>query len=318
MAAAIEEANRSARVDWPTVRAAKRAGIALAFARFLRDEWRRQSRRARHFSAFMQVNRSWLDDHALFSVLHAEQRVSWMDWPAMARDDFSWIRARAGRAGEIFSLLRVDHVLGFYRTFSRSRDGKVSGFSPGDEWDQIQLGEKLMRIMSRFEEVVAEDLGPVPPYLRPSLERVGIPGYRLLRWERDGDGYRDPTTWPATSVATNATHDTDTTAVWYDGLTPAEREQLSRLPSLSGLDPARPFDDRARDLLLAAIYAAPSTLALIPFQDAMGTRERINVPGTVDEANWRYRAARGIDELLADDAEIERLRKLAEEAGRLP
>jgi 4-alpha-glucanotransferase len=240
------------------------------------------------------------------------------DWPAMARDDFSWIRARAGRAGEIFSLLRVDHVLGFYRTFSRSRDGKVSGFSPGDEWDQIQLGEKLMRIMSRFEEVVAEDLGPVPPYLRPSLERVGIPGYRLLRWERDGDGYRDPTTWPATSVATNATHDTDTTAVWYDGLTPAEREQLSRLPSLSGLDPARPFDDRARDLLLAAIYAAPSTLALIPFQDAMGTRERINVPGTVDEANWRYRAARGIDELLADDAEIERLRKLAEEAGRLP
>jgi len=417
LGAAIEEANRAPRVDWPTVRAAKRAGIALAFARFLRDEWRRQSPRARHFSAFMQVNRSWLDDHALFSVLHAEQRVSWLDWPArlrdrdpgaigaarrahgdallqaqwvqwqldlqwrqarrgasaagvelmgdlpfvvgfdsadvwanrvlfrrnhrlgappddafpegqdwglpvydwpaMARDDFSWIRARAGRAGELFSLLRVDHVLGFYRTFSRSRDGKVSGFSPADEWDQIQLGEKLMRIMSRFEEVVAEDLGPLPPYLRPSLERVGIPGYRLLRWERDGEGYRDPTTWPATSVATNATHDTDPTAVWYDGLTQAEREQLCRLPSLSGLDPTRPFDDRVRDLLLAAIYAAPSTLALIPFQDVMGTRERINVPGTVDEANWRYRAARSIDDLLADDADIERLRRLAEEAGRL-
>ena len=86
---------------------------------------------------------------------------------------------------------------------------------------------------------------------------------------------------------------------------------------LGGLDPARPFDDRARDLLLAALYAAPSTLALIPFQDAMGTRERINVPGTVNETNWRYRAARDIDDLSADRADIERLQKLAAEAGRL-
>jgi isoamylase len=413
----IDEVKRSEVVDWRTVRALKRAGIALAFGRFLRDEWRRQSPRAQHLSAFIRANRSWLDDHCLFTVLHAEQRRSWLDWPArlrdrdpgaiaearrtrgdemlqaqwvqwqldlqwrrarreaslagvelmgdlpfvvgfdsadvwanrtlfkldrrlgappddafpegqdwalpvydwpaMARDDFSWIRARATRAGQLFSLLRVDHALGFYRTYSRSRDGQVSGFAPGDEWDQIQLGEKLMRIMSRFEEVVAEDLGPAPPYLRPSLERVGVPGYRVLRWEREGEGYRDPTGWPAMSVATNGTHDTTTTAVWYDELAPDEREQLRRLPLLAGLDPAQPFDDRARDLLLAALYAAPSTLALIPFQDAMGTRERINVPGTVNETNWRYRAARAIDDLSADRADIERLQKLAAEAGRL-
>ena len=142
----------------------------------------------------------------------------------------------------------------------------------------MQLGEKLMRIMSRFAEVVAEDLGTVPPFLRPSLERVGVPGYRVLRWERDGDAYRDPTGWPATSVATNATHDTDTTAAWYDGLSLAEREELRRLPGLGGIDPARPFDDQVRDLLLATLYAAPSTLALIPIQDALGVRDRINVP----------------------------------------
>jgi 4-alpha-glucanotransferase len=106
-------------------------------------------------------------------------------------------------------------------------------------------------------------------------------------------------------------------AVWYDGLPQAEREQLRRLPALSGLDASRPFDDRARDLLLAALYSAPSTLALIPFQDALGTRERINVPGTVNDANWRFRAARSVDDLLADAADIERLRQLATDAGRL-
>ena len=114
------------------------------------------------------------------------------DWAAMARDGFSWIRARASRAGELYSLFRVDHALGCYRTYARSRDGTPIGFSPSDEWEQVQLGEKLMRIMSRFAEVVAEDLGTVPPFLRPSLERVGVPGYRVLRWERDADGYRDP------------------------------------------------------------------------------------------------------------------------------
>jgi 4-alpha-glucanotransferase len=171
--------------------------------------------------------------------------------------------------------------------------------------------------MSRFEEVVAEDLGAMPPFLRPSLERVGVPGYRVLRWERDGDAYRDPAAWPSTSVATNGTHDTETTAVWYDGLSTAEREQLARLPGLGGLDPSKPFDDRARDLLLATLYSAPSTLALIPFQDVLGTRERINVPGTVDAANWSYRAPVTVDELAADEQRIAQLRALATDAGRV-
>ena len=47
----------------------------------------------------------------------------------MERDDFSWITARAMRAGELFSLYRVDHALGFYRTYfalDRRRDAAAS------------------------------------------------------------------------------------------------------------------------------------------------------------------------------------------------
>jgi len=240
------------------------------------------------------------------------------DWPALERDDFAWIRERAMRAGELFSLYRVDHALGFYRTYFRGTDGKTSGFVPPDETAQLRLGESLMRIMSRFGEVVAEDLGSTPPYLRPSLERLAIPGYRVLRWERDGDAYRDPASWPAASVATNATHDTDTTAAWYDGLPPEEREKLRAALGLGELDPEKPFDDRARDLLLRAIYAAPSTLSLVPFQDAMGTRERINVPGVAGNGNWTFRIAKTIAELEADEATNRRLHDLASDTGRAP
>lgn len=405
-------------VDWPSVRAIKKQAIDLAFQRFLRDHWTKRSARAKQLTTFMKDNSSWLDEYALFSVLHEKYGKGWVEWPvgarnrdpatihaargehrdallraswvqwqldvqwrkarreastvgvelmgdlpfmvgvdsadvwsnrslfhidkhvgtppdefsptgqdwglpvydwaALQREGFSWIRGRSMRAGALFSLYRLDHVIGLYRTYYRSVDGQTSGFTPVEESEQIRLGEALMRIMSHWGEVVAEDLGTVPAFLRPSLERLGIPGYRVLRWEKESDGYRPPSSWPAASVATNATHDTDTIAEWYDHLSPEERGKLLELPGLQELDPNQPFDDRVRDRLLAAIYAAPSTLSLVLFQDAMGTRERINVPGTVNESNWSYRAHRTVEELLTDQESTARLARIAAEAGRSP
>jgi 4-alpha-glucanotransferase len=90
------------------------------------------------------------------------------------------------------------------------------------------------------------------------------------------------------------------------------------VPGLEGIDPDRPWGDRERDLLLQAVYAARSILALVPFQDAMGTRDRINVPGTVSATNWSYRMAKSVDDLLSDTTETERLAHLAAAAGRAP
>jgi glycogen operon protein len=238
------------------------------------------------------------------------------DWAAMSRDRFAWLRERATRGGALFSLYRVDHAMGFYRTYFRSVDGRERGFTPPDEPEQLQLGEELMRLFGQWAEVVAEDLGAVPPFLRPSLEKLRVPGYRVLRWEKDGDKFRDPGSWPESSLATNATHDTDTTAEWFEGLDPEERKALREVPGLGELSDSGPFDDKARDLFLRVIYSAPSTLALVTLQDAMGTRERINTPGKADAANWRTRAARSVEELLADTATTERLARLAAETGR--
>jgi 4-alpha-glucanotransferase len=240
------------------------------------------------------------------------------DWEAFKDDDFAWIKARAMRAGQLYSLYRVDHALGFYRTYFRSTDGKQSGFTPADERGQMALGERIMRIMSRWGEVVAEDLGAVPPFLRPSLDKIGVPGYRVLRWEQEEERFRDPASWPAHSVATNATHDTETTADWFDGLTLEEREKLKRVPGLGDLDIGAPFSQRTGDLILRVLYRSPSTLALTLFQDALGERERINTPGSVGGTNWRFRAPKNADELLADSATTERLAALAKETGRAP
>ena len=53
------------------------------------------------------------------------------------------------------------------------------------------------------------------------------------------------------------------------------------------------------------------------FQDAFGMRERVNVPGTVNEENWTYRIPRDLTALHGDAAGRERLRALAARGGRL-
>ena len=193
--------------------------------------------------------------------------------------------ARAKRAGELYSLYRVDHAVGFYRTYFRSTDGRTERLHAARRaGPDRSCGERLMRIMSRFGEVIAEDLGALPAFLRPSLERIGVARLPRAALGTEGDDFRDPASWPAISVATNATHDTDTTADWYDALTPrgaraaAAHSGAGRarsVPSRSGRRRATP---PARALRVA-VDADAGTL----FQDALGERQRINTPGTVGE-----------------------------------
>ena len=104
-------------------------------------------------------------------------------------------------------------------------------FSPAEEKDQIALGETVVGIFEGYGEVVAEDLGMVPEFLRPSLRALGVPGYKVLRWEKNSDGtFIDPATWPALSVATNGSHDIETNAEWWDALPPEERRRCWTYP----------------------------------------------------------------------------------------
>jgi 4-alpha-glucanotransferase len=210
-------------------------------------------------------------------------------------------------------------VVGFYRSYFRPNDGGPPGFVPETEAAQILNGERVMAAFSQGARVIAEDLGTVPDFVRTSLARQGIPGYRVLRWEKDGEVFRDPAAWPAVSLATTGTHDTDSLADWYDALAPAERKALLALPGLEDLAKRAPaaFDDAARDALLAVVAGSRSELLLLPFQDAVGARERVNVPGTVNDENWSYRIPALVSGLLADRAAAERLSALFRRSGRV-
>ncbi len=229
------------------------------------------------------------------------------DWERMATDDFSWLRRRAERAAQLYDLYRVDHVVGFYRMYTRPKDGTRPYFSPGEESEQLALGERLMRVFqSAGAEVVAEDLGIIPPFVRRSLTELGIAGYRVLRWEKEwdepGQPFRDPAAYPALSVAVSGTHDTDTLAVWWESMDTNERREACRIPALRALnaDAAGHFAPVVHQALLEALYGSGSRYLVLLMQDVFGSRERINLPGSVGPENWTFRLPLTISELRSD------------------
>lgn len=220
-------------------------------------------------------------------------------WDVMEADDFRWLRDRARRSADLYDGYRIDHLVGFYRTYGKPRNGGEPFFSPAEEREQVRLGERVLPVFSEPGSVIlAEDLGTVPDFVRASLARLQIPGYRVLRWERqwhaEGQPFRDPSEYPAVSVAASGTHDTEPLATWWERASDDERSKVSQLPTVqqltggAGLMHAK-YDPTVRDTLLEALFASGSDLLLNVVQDVFGWRDRINEPATFTDSNWTFR-----------------------------
>ena len=175
-------------------------------------------------------------------------------WNGARSAHVEWLAQRARRAAALFDGFRVDHVVGFYRTYEIAHDG-TRGFVPEHEAEQLDQGETVLKaLLASDAEITAEDLGTVPDFVRASLARLGVPGYRVFRWERQwtapGEPFVDPVDLPPRSVATSSTHDIDPVAIWWDVISPDERRAFGEIPSLRRLAPdvafeSAPFDDSA-------------------------------------------------------------------------
>ncbi|HEX7486952.1 MAG TPA: 4-alpha-glucanotransferase [Vicinamibacterales bacterium] len=228
-------------------------------------------------------------------------------WDVLARRDFDWLRQRACRTASLFDGYRVDHLVGFYRTYVFPNDGAPAFFTPAQEPAQLALGETVLSIFGQAgARIIAEDLGTVPDFVRQSLARLGVPGYKVFRWERHwetkGQPYRDPSAYPATSVATSGTHDTEPAAAWWDGLDADERATVLATPGVAERvarldDAAGEFSPALRDVLLEVLFASGSDFLLLPVQDVFGWRGRINTPANHGDHNWTWRLPWPVDTL---------------------
>jgi 4-alpha-glucanotransferase len=247
-------------------------------------------------------------------------------WLAMEADELGWIRARIRHAARLYDRFRMDHVVGYFRQWVRRRGGGGRGrFDPEGEAAQYARGHRVLGAMldqlsrcggaAEPPRAIAEDLGVVPSFARDALRELGMPGYRVLPWERDDGRFRDPLAFPKESVASWSTHDTAPIDAWWEEFSEGDRTQLAER---AGVRPDAGRQERSL-ALLRDLYQARSDLALVLTQELLGVRDRLNTPATVGEQNWTWRLPQPIEDLEADtqtSARFAAIRALVKETGR--
>jgi len=253
-------------------------------------------------------------------------------WDVFDARGFDWLQHRARRNADLFDGYRVDHLVGFFRTYFRNRDGSAE-FTPPDPPSQQALGERVLNVfLASGAEIIAEDLGIVPDFVRASLARLGVPGYRVFRWERHWDEpgrpFRDPAGYPPVAVATSGTHDTEPMAIWWEQAPADEKAAVLAIASVrerltaddvAGVSARSELSHAVREALLESLYASGANLLILPVQDVFGWRDRINRPATVSDDNWTWRLPWPSDRLTAEPratALADQLRVWSERHGR--
>lgn len=253
------------------------------------------------------------------------------------------LRANMRHAGA----LRIDHVMALQHLFwipaGTEGEGAYVTYPLQDLTRIVALESRRNRCL-----VIGEDLGTVPEGFRPAMARAGILSYRVLYFERDGQGnFLPPEAYPEDALVTVTTHDLATFAGFWQGRDLDWRTRLGLYPSedarngdaggrehdrwrlLEALARAGVLPDSQRDRhaipeatmeLVAAVYRylakTPGRVLNMQIEDAIGEIEQPNLPGTVDQhPNWRRRLRLTLEEMGAEMATAEGLRTLALAVG---
>jgi 4-alpha-glucanotransferase len=288
-------------------------------------------------------------------------------WDHMETDGFGWWQRRIERLTRIFQVFRLDHILGFYRIYAfpwrPERNHEFLGLSHEQaasltggrlpRWDarpddyaenkaaNRADGDLRLRAIVKAAagaEIIAEDLGWVPEYVRPHLAELGIAGFRIPHWDCNEYGRPTPgSAFPNNTFATYSTHDHDpVNAIWRGCLSVIDRhlknpdEQtnwsvkgaestLRILSEFAGIplpEEGRGWPEYSEGIqlrLLKALLASNSRYAVLMVTELFDLNERINHPGTTGGINWRYRLPWTIRQIQEDS----RLRGCGEKLAAL-
>lgn len=216
----------------------------------------------------------------------------------MEASGFQWWKERLKTAEAYYHIYRIDHVVGLFRLWAipKGQKAKEGFFIPADQTTWLHQGSVFLQELLEGSSLlpIAEDLGVIPNEVRALLKEYGIPGTKVMRWERywdKGGGVIPPKEYPICSLTTVSTHDSETLGAWW------EKENK------------RPLDDKTRFSLLKESHQSGSLFHinllgeyLALFKDLVynqNDQERINIPGQINTTNWRYRTKPLLEEIIS-------------------
>ena len=216
------------------------------------------------------------------------------DWAYQHANGLLLWRRKIRRVTELYDIFRLDHLVGFFRTFIFAPGAQEGAFDIEGEQNQIDRGYAFLKMVqeeARGKLAIGEDLGVIPNYVRRMLTDLKIPGYKVLRWEREDNGYyREPHNYPVVSLATTSTHDTETVRGWWETENPTERAHIWEMISAQKTPAGAPWNMDTQRAILRRVLGSASAITMFSWQDIIGTLDRVNTPGTVGNENWTYRS----------------------------
>ena len=211
------------------------------------------------------------------------------DWDFHKNTDYHWWVTRLWYSFKLYDVVRIDHFRGFDEYFSiPAKTGKAKD----GHWEKgpgMDLFKTLERELGK-KSYIAEDLGLITAGVRKLVKDSGFPNMKVLQfaWDvEDTTGVNDylPHNFGENCVVYTGTHDNETVAGWYAGLTEKGKEQIREYMDDHHTDDA----DMYKKMVRMAMMSSAQT-AIIPIQDWAGldNSARMNTPGTIDN-NWSWR-----------------------------
>ncbi len=231
-------------------------------------------------------------------------------------------------------MLRVDHVMGLHRLFCIP-----NGMEASDGVYLRYRSEELYAILSLESHrhraiIVGEDLGMVPPYVRPAMKRHNLNRMYVLHYELLSNRQKGLPPVPRNSVASLNTHDMHPFAAFWKGLDINERKKLGLLDRNGAqtekvtrrntikalaafLQRKGWLEDTGTDGLsilkacLSFLAGSRARLVLVNLEDLWLETRPQNIPSTGEEfPNWQRKAKYGLEEFCQMPQVLDTLRSV--------
>jgi 4-alpha-glucanotransferase len=225
--------------------------------------------------------------------------------------------------------IRLDHVLGLKRFYLIP-----DGMRP-DQGVYVRFPFEALLAVSAQESVrhrcivIGEDLGTVPDGFRDTLSDWGLWSYQVMLFERaPGGSFLPPESYRENALVTFSTHDLATFAGWMRGHDLAVKRELNLDPgetdegrkaaqlALRHALSVRSAEDVDFTSVARFLAQTPARLLVVAIEDALGVRDQVNIPATIDEhPNWRRRLPVQLEDLKLQ-ADLTAVADVMASAGR--
>jgi 4-alpha-glucanotransferase len=169
----------------------------------------------------------------------------------------------------------------------------------------------------------------VPDGFRDTLSDWGLWSYQVMLFERaPGGSFLPPESYRENALVTFSTHDLATFAGWMRGHDLAVKRELNLDPgetdegrkaaqlALRHALSVRSAEDVDFTSVARFLAQTPARLLVVAIEDALGVRDQVNIPATIDEhPNWRRRLPVQLEDLKLQ-ADLTAVADVMASAGR--